>query len=250
MAELHPDLKKLSDFLQNMARQLIAKKAFFPTGGSLGNDGTLVLEYVQTDANAFETRKMLHAKLVQIARSGQALAVGLCHSLENPQLGTAIVISVDHIEASPATLIIPVDIDPSGEVQVRGEPMFQQAAYSFFRYVNAAEAQQFMVGTWKLKESQDVSSTEFKYSSDGTSASPAGKSTWKIVKGDFFSMLQENSPNGPRERRIVEMSASRVFLQEVVSGMVRQEEYSKIPGTGESAPQAPSDEAKPWWKFW
>ncbi len=249
MPELHPDLKKLVDFLQDIARKLIAKKAFFPTGASLEKNGTLILEYIPPAENLFETRKLLHGKLVQIARSGKVSAVGLCHSLENPQIGAAIVVSVDHTEVPPLTLIIPIEVDSAGETKFRGEPMFQQAAYSFFRYVDADEAKRLILGDWKQENPVEGPPGEYTFSADGSFDSTSEKGVWIVEKGDFFSMLLEQRKSGTRQRRIVEMTPSRILLQEVVSGMVRQEEYRKTSANIEQ-PALSSESKKPWWKIW
>jgi hypothetical protein len=233
MSQVQADDQLLVDRLREIAAGLIARDAFYPFGASISQGGQFVLEYVPPAASGLETRKAVHRKLVQIARSGQARAVGICHSLDNPA-GAYLVISVDHAQDKPATYLFPIQ-EVDGREQIAAQPIVQQAAYTFFGFVDVPAAQRMLPGKWVQEARQGSAPDEVTYGakSDFHRAGPDGPGQtglWAVDEGDFYTNLvefEQGSGSPTRVARIIELTKERMVLHEVSSGVVTASVYRR-----------------------
>ena len=242
MNKIHPQQDRIASFLQRTAAELLENRSFVPFGASLGPNDELTLELVPPTGDAFQTRKALHARLVAIAKSGQATAVGLCHSLEHPSLGQVIVMSVDHGIEESCSVILRLNTVGSQGTVFMGEPIVQPAAYAFFRYVNVDEASAHLIGRWSKMIAPGAEPEVLEFSANGHFSEGDTTGRWRADPGDFFTVLLQASTSRTRSRRINALTDRRLVLQEVVDGAVYQAEY-------ERTSLAQSDK-KPWWKLW
>lgn len=224
------DIYELVDMLHRMAQKLIAEKAFQPMGASMAHDGTITFEYLPANPGetTFDLRKRMHRKLVEIARSGQAKTVGLCHSLETAQ-GAYVVISLDHIADKPLTFLFAIESTAEGE-KVSTKPAVQNAAYVFFKFVDAQTAWQWLQGRW-IRESGQRGPEDMIYWGNGVFQTPHLTGQWGLQDGDFFTTVVE-AAQAPvayrREARIIALDGYRLELQEAVDGMAVQTVYTRF----------------------
>jgi hypothetical protein len=248
MSQVQADDQLLVDRLHEIAQGLIAQDAFLPFGASISQGGEFVLEYVPPAASGLETRKAVHRKLVQIARSGQARAVAICHSLDNPA-GAYLVTSVDHAQDKPVTYLFPIQ-EVDGREQIAAQPIVQQAAYTFFGFVDVPAAQRMLPGKWVQEARQGVEPDEVTYDAKNTlqRARPLGveplgtelpgtghtdarqTGLWAVDEGDFYTNLvefEQGSGSPTRVARIIELTKERLVLHEVSSGVVTASVYRR-----------------------
>jgi hypothetical protein len=226
MSRAQTDLQSLVGRLRDTAVDLIVKGAFLPIGASISRNGEFVVEYVPPAATSLETRKALHRKLVDIARSGQARAVAICHSLA-ARTGAFLVVSVDHCEDEPVTILFSIEQE-NGRDQVGTKPIAQRAAYSFFDFVDVPTAQRMLPGTWVAEREQDDRVT---YHPNNGLERKGQAGFWGVEEEDFYTNLVEfagGSSAPSRVSRIIRVSPERLVLNEVSSGLVTETAYRRV----------------------
>jgi hypothetical protein len=223
------EIYELVNMLHRMVQKMIADRAFQPLGVSMLQDSTVALEYLPGNPGetAFDLRKRLHRKLVEIARSGQAKAVALCHSLETAQ-GAYVVMSLDHIADKPITFLFPIEATTGGE-NLSTKPVVQNAAYVFFKFVDAQTAWQWLQGRW-IRASGESGPEDMIYWGNGAFQTPHLTGQWGLQEGDFFTTVIEASQTPPyrREARIIALDGQRLELQEAVGGLAVQTVYTRF----------------------
>lgn len=228
MAQVEADIQSLVFMLRKTAEGLISDGAFMPLGASISQRGEFVVEYVPPAASGFETRKALHRKLVGIAKSGQARAVAICHSLEN-QMGAFLVLSVDHAQDKPVTFLFPIQ-RVGGRDRISSEPIVQQAAYTFFGFVDAPTVRRLLPGKWLKEAGQGAATDVVTYHQNNSLQREGQAGFWAVDEGDFFTNLIEfiqGSSSPTRVARIINISPERVVLNEVSSGVVTASVYRR-----------------------
>ena len=227
MSQVEADVQSLVAGLRKTAEGLVAEGAFMPLGASISQRGELVVEYVAPTVSGFETRKALHRKLVEIAKSGQARAVAICHSLEN-QMGAFLVVSADHAQDRPVTFLFPIEQE-DGRERISTEPIVQAAAYTFFDFVDVATAQRLLPGKW-VRESEQGAADAITYHPNNSFERAEQMGLWAVDEGDFYTNLIEfiqGSSSPTRIARIIHISPERAVLHEVFSGVVTASVYRR-----------------------
>ncbi|MEW6130413.1 MAG: hypothetical protein AB1757_25490 [Acidobacteriota bacterium] len=220
---------ELLNVLHRLAQKMVAEKMFQPLGASLSLQGAVTFEYLPPLENepAFDFRKRLHRKLIEIARSGQAKAVGICHSLQTAQ-GAYVVISLDHAADKPITFLFAIESTAEGDT-LSSKPVVQNAAYVFFKFVDAQIAWRWLQGRW-LRESGQNGPEDMIYWGNGVFQTPHLTGQWGVQDGDFFTTVIEvaQAPQAyRREARIIALDANRLELQESIGGMAVQTVYRR-----------------------
>ena len=228
MAQVEADTQSLVSMLRQTAESLIAEGAFMPLGASISQRGEFVVEYVPPAASSLETRKALHRKLVEIAKSGQARAVAICHSLA-AQTGAFLIVSVDHAQAEPVTFLFPIQSE-GGREHIATEPIVQQAAYTFFGFVDVSTAQRLLLGTWVKDSGQEAGRDTITYHPNNVFQRAGQTGFWAVDEGDFYTNLIEflqGASTPQRVARIINITPERVVLHEVSAGVVTASAYRR-----------------------
>ena len=122
----------------------------------------------------------------------------------------------------------------NGREQVSAQPIVQQAAYTFFSFVDVPTAQQMLPGKWVQEAWQGVAPDEVTYGAknilqrSGLGAGQTG--LWTVEESDFYTNLiefEQGSGSPMRVARIIELTKERIVLHEVSSGVVIASVYRR-----------------------
>jgi hypothetical protein len=222
VGDAQAEIQEMVSALLNLASGMLPQGGFQPIGASITNDGTFQVEYVPSGGGGMDSRKRLHRILVRTAKSGQARAVAICHSLEN-QMGSFLVLCADHVQAQPVTFLVPLS-DTADGVRVSGKPMVQRAAYTFFKFIDPASADRLLPGRWFKESGGEDRPGEITYHTDRTYRAAGEQGQWRVEEGGFFTNLvevpAERGAGRQRVSRMVSLDEHRLELNEVVGGLV------------------------------
>ena len=215
ISEAQVDIQSLVTMLRATAEGLVSDEESLTLGASISPRGELVVEHVPPAASSLERRKLLHRKLVGIAKSGQARAVAMCHSLADQK--AFLVVSVDHFEDRPRTFLFRIEKE-KGREHISLEPIEQIAAYTFFRFVDGPTAEQLLPGHWVKETERGRVPDSVIYHQDNSFKRERQAGRWAANEGDFFTNLLEfidGSETPSRLARIISISPERVLLRDL-----------------------------------
>jgi hypothetical protein len=215
--------------LRATAEVLVPHEESMPLGASISQLGELVVESVPPAASSLERRKLLHRKLVGIAKSGDARAVAMCHPLADQK--EFLVVSVDHSEDRPMTFLYRREKE-RGRERVALESIVQRAAaYTFFGFVDLVSAERLVPGNW-VKEPGGAPDSVLYYQNN-TFKRERQEGLWAVEEGDFYTNLLEfveGAKTPSRLARIISISLEHVLLGEVSSRAIIHCGYRRADG--------------------
>ncbi len=139
MAELNPEVGKMLDTAQSLARELLAKQGeFSPFGVTMSPDGTIGLQagYAGEEQSSTDVIQLLEEAFRAGAQRGDYRATALVYDVFTTPPGKdarqdAIAVSVDHRDGDSAVVLYPYAFTAEGELTVE-EPFAVEGKHKIF----------------------------------------------------------------------------------------------------------------------